>query len=78
MGIRLRLSKPGLLGNRSCLERRGCPARQLDVDLVDAEVPHAIHADQARMELDLYLNVWKKLRGASLCEMEARSSQGCS
>jgi hypothetical protein len=78
MGIRLRLSKPDLLENRSCLERRGCPARQLDVDLIDAEVPHAIHADQARMELDLYLNVWKKLRGASLSEMEARSSQGCS
>ena len=78
MGVRLRLSKPDLLENRSCLERRGCPARQLDVDLIDAEVPHATHAEQARVELDLYLNVWKKLRGASLCEMEARSSQGCS
>jgi hypothetical protein len=35
------------------------------------EVPHAIHAEQARMELDFYLNVWKKLRAASLFEIEA-------
>jgi hypothetical protein len=28
------------------------------------------------MELDLYLNVWKKLRGASLCEMESEKLTG--
>jgi hypothetical protein len=72
MGVRLRLSKPGLLEDLLLfLERRGCPARQLDVDLIEVEVPHAIHAEQARMELDLYLNVWKKLRAASLFEIEA-------
>ena len=72
MGVRLRLSKPDLLEDLLLfLERRGCPARQLDVDLIEVEVPHAIHAEQARMELDLYLNVWKKLRAASLSEMTA-------
>lgn len=72
MGVRLRLSKPDLLEDLLLfLERRGCPARQLDVDLIEVEVPHAIHAAQARMELDLYLNVWKKLRAASLFEIEA-------
>jgi len=42
-----------------------------DVDLIEVEVPHAIHPEQARKELDLYLNVWKKLRAASLFEIEA-------
>ena len=79
MGVRLRLSKPDLLEDLLLfLERRGCPARQLDIDLIEVEVPHAIHAEQARMELDLYLNVWKKLRAAGLFEMEVRSPQGCS
>jgi hypothetical protein len=33
MGVRLRLSKPDLLEDLLLfLERRGCPARQLDVD----------------------------------------------
>jgi hypothetical protein len=27
--------------------------------LIDAEAPHAIHPEQARMELDLYLSKWK-------------------
>jgi hypothetical protein len=72
MGVRLRLSKPDLLEDLLLfLERRGCPARQLDVDLIEVDVPHAIHAEQARMELDFYLNVWKKLRAASLFEIEA-------
>ena len=72
MGVRLRLSKRDLLEDLLLfLERRGCPAWQLDVDLIEVEVPHAIHPEQARKELDLYLNVWKKLRAASLFEIEA-------
>ena len=73
MGVRLRLSKPDLLEDLLLfLEQRGCPARQLDVDLIEVKVPHAIHPEQARkeLELDLYLNVWKKLRAASLFEIE--------
>lgn len=70
MGVRLRVSDPDLLDDLLLyLERRGCPGRKLDVDLLEVEVPHALHAEQARMELDLYLNVWKKLRGASLFEI---------
>ncbi len=75
MGVRLRLSKPDLLEDLLLfLERRGCPARQLDVDLIEVEVPHAIHAEQARMELDLYLHVWKKLREASLFEIDSETA----
>jgi hypothetical protein len=72
MGVRLRVSNPNLVEDLLLfMERRGCPARQLGVDLIEVEVPHAIHTEQARMELDLYLNVWKKLRAASLFEIEA-------
>ena len=73
MGVRLRISDPDLLDDLLLfLDRRGCPATQLEVDLIEAEVPHTIHAEQARMELDLYLNVWKKLRSASLFEIDRR------
>lgn len=76
MGVRLRISDPDLLDDLLLfLDRRGCPTTQLDVDLIEAEVPHAIHAEQARMELDLYLNVWKKLRGASLLEIDRRDGR---
>ena len=71
MGVRLRVDDPELLEDLlQYLERRGCPATQLGVDLVEVEVPHTIHAEQARMELDLYLAVWKKLRGVSLTYAE--------
>jgi len=67
MGVRLRVSDPDLLDDLLVfLDRRGCPATQLGVDLVEVEVPHAIHGEQARMELDLYLYVWRKQRGASI------------
>jgi hypothetical protein len=50
MGVRQRLSKPDLLEDLLLfLERRGCPAPQLDVDLIGVEVPHAIHAEPARV-----------------------------
>ncbi|CAN5306566.1 hypothetical protein BH18ACT14_BH18ACT14_04370 [soil metagenome] len=72
MGVRLRLSDPDLLDDlRLYLERRGCPSTRLDVDLLEVEIPHAHHAEQARMELDLYLYVWKKLRGANIFEMSS-------
>jgi len=75
MGVRLRVSDSDLLEDLLLfLERRGCPARQLGVDLIEAEVPHGIHAEQARMELDLYLCGWKALSGASIVEM---APQGC-
>jgi hypothetical protein len=67
MGVRLRVSDPDLVDDLLVfLDRRGCPATQLDVDLVEVEVPHAIHGEQARMELDLYLYVWKKQRRANI------------
>jgi hypothetical protein len=78
MGVRLRLSKSDLLEDLLLFGAARLPSRQLDVDLIDAEVPHAIRPEQARMELDLYLNNWKKLRAASPSEIEARCSQGCS
>ncbi len=73
MGVRLRVSEPNLLDDLLLyLQRRGCAARKLAVDLIEVEVPHAIHLEQARMELDLYLSIWEKLRGASIFEIETR------
>jgi hypothetical protein len=72
MGVRLRLSKPDLLEDLLLfLEQRGCPARQLDVDLIEVEVPTRSTPSRPVRKLDLYLNVWKKLRAASLFEIEA-------
>jgi len=39
MGVRLRLSKPDLLEDLLLFGAARLPSRQLDVDLIDAEVP---------------------------------------
>jgi hypothetical protein len=62
MGVQLRLSDPELVDSlRSFLERRDCSVVQLGADMLGVGLPHELHAEQARLELDLYLRVWQSL-----------------
>jgi hypothetical protein len=62
LGVRLRLSDPELADNlRDFLEWRECAAVQIDAETLEVELPHELHAQQARLELDLYLRVWQSL-----------------
>jgi hypothetical protein len=64
--VRLRLSDPELIDNlRTFLERRECAVVQVDAETLEVDLPHEHHAEQARLELDLYLRVWQSLHGWS-------------
>jgi hypothetical protein len=45
------------------LTRQGCPATVVGSETVAVELPHALHAEQARMEVDLYVRLWQALHG---------------
>jgi hypothetical protein len=65
----VRLGDPELAESlRDFLERRECVVVQVDVETLDVSLPHEIHAEQARLELDLYLRVWQSLHGWSRVE----------
>jgi hypothetical protein len=69
MGVRLRLSDPELAESlRDFLERRECAVVQVDADVLEVGLPHELHAEQARLELDLYLRVWQSLHRWSQVE----------
>ena len=60
--MRLWLSDPELADTlRDFLERRECAVIEIDAETLDVELPHEVHAEQARLELDLYLRVWQSL-----------------
>jgi hypothetical protein len=62
LGVRLRISNPELADNlRDFLERRECAVVQIDAKTLEVELPHELHSEQARLELDLYLRVWQSL-----------------
>ena len=62
MGVRLRLRDPALVESLSdFLRRRECAVEQTDEETIEIALPHELHAEQARMELDLYLRVWQSL-----------------
>jgi hypothetical protein len=64
MVICLRLSEPGLAdGLALFLSRRECPAEVAEDGTVKVELAHALHDEQARMELELYVRVWQALHG---------------
>jgi hypothetical protein len=72
LGVRLRLSDPELIDNlRTFLERRDCAVVQVDAETLEVELPHGHHAEQARLELDLYLRVWQSLHEWSQVEYVA-------
>jgi hypothetical protein len=69
LGVRLRLSDAGLAESLlDFLERRECAVVQIDAETLEVELPHEHHAEQARLELDLYLRVWQSLHGWSNVE----------
>jgi hypothetical protein len=64
MGVRLRLGDPALVESLSdFLRRRECAVEQTDEETIEISLPHELHDEQARMELDLYLRVWQSLHG---------------
>jgi hypothetical protein len=62
MDVTLRLSDPGELDAlRAFFEKRECRVQVLAPDLLHVGLPHELHDQQARMEVDLYLRVWESL-----------------
>jgi hypothetical protein len=45
------------------LTKQGCPAKVVGSETVRVELPHTLHAEQARMEVDLYVRLWQALNG---------------
>jgi hypothetical protein len=67
MTIRLRLSDPGVADDLATfLSRHDCRAEVAEDGTVLVELPHALHRDQARRELELYIRLWQALRGVSI------------
>ena len=67
MTIRLRPSEPGVGDDlASFLCRHECRAEVAEDGTVVVELPHVIHQEQARMELELYIRLWQALRGISV------------
>jgi hypothetical protein len=62
MDVRLRVTDPGEQDAlRAFLEKRECRVEVLAPDLLHVALPHELHDEQARMEVDLYLRVWESL-----------------
>ena len=73
--MRLRLNDPELADNlRDFLERRECAVIEIDAETLEVELPHGLHSEQARLELDLYLRVWQSLHEWSRVEYVESSS----
>jgi hypothetical protein len=45
------------------LTRQDCPATVVGSETVAVELPHTLHGEQARMEVDLYIRLWQALHG---------------
>ena len=64
MTIRLRVSEPRVADDlASFLSRHDCRAEVAEDGTVLVELPHVLHQDQARLELELYIRLWQALRG---------------
>jgi hypothetical protein len=69
--IRLRLSEPGLAEDlASYLSRHDCRAVAAEDSSVIVELPHLLHQEQARLELELYLRLWQAVRGVSVARLQ--------
>jgi hypothetical protein len=67
MTIRLRPSEPGVGDDLALfLCRHECRAEVAGDGTVVVELPHVLHQEQARMELELYIRLWQALRGISV------------
>jgi hypothetical protein len=71
MTIRLRLSEPGLAEDlASYLSRHDCRAVAAEDSSVIVALPHLLHQEQARLELELYLRLWQAVRGVSVARLQ--------
>ncbi len=62
MNVVLRLSDAEERGAlRAFLEKRECRVEEIAPDLLRVGLPHELHDQQARLEVDLYLRVWESL-----------------
>jgi hypothetical protein len=62
MEVMLRLSDPGEReALRAFLQKRECRVEEIAPDLLRVGLPHELHDQQARLEVDLYLRVWESL-----------------
>jgi hypothetical protein len=52
------------------LTRQGCPATVVGSETVRVKLPHTLHAEQARMEVDLYVRLWQALHGVRVEVLE--------
>jgi hypothetical protein len=51
---------------RAFLEKRECHVGELADGLLGVGLPHELHDQQARMEVDLYLRVWESLHDSRI------------
>jgi hypothetical protein len=67
MEVTLRLTDPGEQDAlRVFLEKRECRVEVLATDLLRVGLPHELHDQQARLEIDLYLRVWESLHDSRI------------
>jgi hypothetical protein len=67
MRVTLRLSNPEERDAlRAFLEKRECHVEELANDLLGVGLPHELHDEQARLEVDLYLRVWESLHDSRI------------
>jgi hypothetical protein len=65
--VTLRLSDPAERDAfRSFLEKRECHVQELPGGLLRVGLPHQLHEQQARLEVDLYLRVWESLHDSRI------------
>jgi hypothetical protein len=65
--VTLRLSDPGAKAAlRAFLEKRECHVQELADDMLRVGMPHELHEQQARLEVDLYLRVWESLHDSRI------------
>lgn len=65
MDVTLRLTDPAerdALG--AFLEKRECRVAVLGPGLLRVDLPHELHDQQARLEIELYLRVWESLHNS--------------
>jgi len=67
MDVKLRLSDPRERDSvRAFLERRECHVEELAPDVLRVDLPHELHDEQARLEIDLLLRVWESLHDSHI------------
>jgi hypothetical protein len=72
MTILLRPQEAGLsTALAAFLTRQGCPATVVGSETVRVELPHTLHGEQARMEVDLYVRLWQALHGVRIEVLES-------